>query len=424
LEALESLVEQLNRDCFCIGADLPELRQRLETELRSRGVLRPLVESHPHLFSVLSVFVSRAHVDRMLEIVGAIESVIGLSEFRRSVLDAAPEIARFDAGPLGVFMGFDFHLGIGGPQLIEINTNAGGALLNALLGSAQRACCAPVERLLTGPIDAADLEERIFEMFLAEWRLTGRTGRPQRIAIVDDDPASQYLYPEFLLFERLFESRGIDALIADAADLEWRDRALWLADHRIDVVYNRLTDFYFEQSSHTALRVAYLEGATVVTPHPRAHALYANKHNLALLTDANALRRFGASERTIAMLVSGVARTRPVVSAERDALWRDRKRLFFKPATGYGGRGAYRGDKLTRGTFELIIAGDYVAQSYVAPSERRVSVESDARSLRVDVRNYAYAGEVQLLAARLYHGQTTNFRSPGGGFAPVFYPPA
>ncbi len=41
--------------------------------------------------------------------------------------------------------------------------------------------------------------------------------------------------------------------------------------------------------------------------------------------------------------------------------------------------------------------------------------------MKVDVRNYAYDGTVQLLAARLYQGQTTNFRTPGGGFAPVFW---
>jgi len=27
---------------------------------------------------------------------------------------------------------------------------------------------------------------------------------------------------------------------------------------------------------------------------------------------------------------------------------------------------------------------------------------------------------VQFITARLYQGQTTNFRTPGGGFAPVF----
>jgi hypothetical protein len=39
--------------------------------------------------------------------------------------------------------------------------------------------------------------------------------------------------------------------------------------------------------------------------------------------------------------------------------------------------------------------------------------------LKVDIRCYAYAGEVQLVAARLWQGQTTNFRTPGGGFARV-----
>jgi hypothetical protein len=37
----------------------------------------------------------------------------------------------------------------------------------------------------------------------------------------------------------------------------------------------------------------------------------------------------------------------------------------------------------------------------------------------MDVRLYTYAGQLLLSAARLYQGQTTNFRTPGGGFAPV-----
>jgi hypothetical protein len=39
--------------------------------------------------------------------------------------------------------------------------------------------------------------------------------------------------------------------------------------------------------------------------------------------------------------------------------------------------------------------------------------------MKVDIRNYVYHGRVQLLAARLYQGQTTNFRTERGGFAPV-----
>jgi hypothetical protein len=43
-----------------------------------------------------------------------------------------------------------------------------------------------------------------------------------------------------------------------------------------------------------------------------------------------------------------------------------------------------------------------------------------AQALKFDVRNYVYDGAVQFITARLYQGQTTNFRTPGGGFTPVF----
>ncbi|HJX19227.1 MAG TPA: hypothetical protein VJ437_13685, partial [Acidiferrobacterales bacterium] len=82
----------------------------------------------------------------------------------------------------------------------------------------------------------------------------------------------------------------------------------------------------------------------------------------------------------------------------------------------------YRGDKLTRRVWEEILAGDYVVQELVPPGERQVQVETDTTALKYDVRCFVYAGKVQLLAARLYQGQVTNFRTPGGGFAPVFYP--
>jgi hypothetical protein len=193
---------------------------------------------------------------------------------------------------------------------------------------------------------------------------------------------------------------------------------------RVDLVYNRLTDFYFERPEHAALREAYLSGATVVTPHPRAHALYANKRNLALLTDDARLRAWHVPAQTIAALQSGVPPTRPVEAADAERLWDERKNLFFKPASGFGSRGSYRGDKLTRKVFAEILAGDYVAQALVPPSERMTRDDGAPRALKLDLRNYVYNGEVQLVAARLYQGQTTNFRTPGGGFAPVFYPPA
>ena len=101
-------------------------------------------------------------------------------------------------------------------------------------------------------------------------------------------------------------------------------------------------------------------------------------------------------------------------------MWAKRRGFFFKPAAGYGSRAAYRGDKLTKRVWAEMAKGTYVAQAIVAPSERHVAVAQAPVALKADVRNYSYDGMVKLIAARLYQGQTTNFRTTGGGFAPVF----
>ena len=101
-------------------------------------------------------------------------------------------------------------------------------------------------------------------------------------------------------------------------------------------------------------------------------------------------------------------------------MWAKRRSLFFKPAAGYGSKAAYRGDKITKRVWEEMSKSTYVAQALVPPSERHVREAGAPIALKVDIRNYAYAGMVKLVAARLYQGQTTNFRTRGGGFAPVF----
>src|SRR5204863_904290 len=106
----------------------------------------------------------------------------------------------------------------------------------------------------------------------------------------------------------------------------------------VDLIYNRLTDFYFEAPKYALLRDAYLRNLVVVTPHPRAHALYANKRNLALLSDAPTLQSIGASTRDIEVLLRGIPRTLAIEGSE-ERWWRERKGWFFKPSHGYGSKG-------------------------------------------------------------------------------------
>lgn len=414
-------IDALNAECFCTGLDEAALRAALEVELGQPGLFRLVRERCPYLFSARPVFVSERHLRRMTAVVGAAESVVGMPAYRAAVLAGAPAIARHDpGGPRSVFFGYDFHLAGDRLGLIEINTNAGGAMLNAVLARAQRACCASVEPLVPSLADAATLERRIVEMFRSEWRLARHERPLGRIAIVDEAPQQQYLYPEFLLFQRLFERHGVAAVIADPSELQWRDGALQHASGTVDLVYNRLTDFYLESPAHAALREAYLAGAVVLTPHPRAHALYADKRNLALLTDAQRLTALGVLAATQEVLLRDIPRTEVVDAAHAARLWDERKSLFFKPRAGFGSRAAYRGDKLTRRVWQEILAGDYVAQSLLAPGQRVVDEGEGGQVMKFDLRAYVYSGAVQWVAARLYQGQTTNFRTPGGGFAPVY----
>lgn len=420
-----TLAEQLNASCRCITVDRDALARRLESGAATAGLYRSICANQPHLFASLPVFVSRDDVTAMRRVVEAAERALATPAVRAALLAAAPEAALADHGPRGVFLGYDFHLGPGGPQLIEINTNAGGALLNAALGAAQKACCDEVgllmdQTLASGAPTLDAFEDEVLRMFRAEWQLARGAQPLARIAIVDDDPSAQYLHPEFVLFRELFERAGIAALVVDPRELRHADGRLWSGAVPIDLVYNRLTDFALAAGASAALRAAYVANDVVLTPHPRAHALYADKRNLALLCDAERLCALGVDDDSARVLAAGIPRTVLVDPAEGDALWRERKRWFFKPVDGYGGKAAYRGDKLTRGTWQSILGRPYVAQQVVPPSERTIEVGGVEQQLKLDLRNYVYDGRVQLVAARLYQGQTTNFRTAGGGFAPVF----
>ncbi|MFP5440305.1 MAG: hypothetical protein ACLGHJ_02340 [Gammaproteobacteria bacterium] len=407
---------RLNRDCLCVTVDRRRLAEALGVHADPLS-LGGLLASHPHLFADTAVYVAQDDLDRMAATVAAVERVVALPGWQQQALARHAPYADGGRAARGVFFGFDFHLGRDGPQLIEINTNAGGALLNVALRAAQISCCEEMRNFLPAWAGAADM----VDMFREEWRLA-RGDRPLRsIAIVDDDPQGQFLLPEFERFVSLFAAHGIDAFIADAGQLAVRDNLLYAGDRAIDLVYNRVTDFLLTDASHAALAEACRRDLAVVTPHPRAWALYADKRNLVLLTDPVALRALGAGEADIATLVASIPRTQEVRADNVDTLWAERRDWFFKPAAGYGSKATYRGDKLTRGKWqEILAAGDYVAQRVVPPSERVLKVGSEARALKLDLRNYVYAGQVQLVSARLYQGQTTNFRTEGGGFAAVF----
>lgn len=385
------------------------LLERVLVQFKSTypGVLQ---QSHDTLFSNTAILISAAHMQQMREVIAAVERIVVLPGWQDQVLKNE---TRFIPGSKGVFFGYDFHLNAEGAHLIEINTNAGGAFLSDLFQTSQPADALPGRSL------AMDNLPRVFvDMFRHEWLLQCANAPLATIAIVDETPDSQYFYPEFVLAQKYFAEAGIKAVIGDPADFEMRADGLYLAGLKVDLIYNRLTDFSLQK--FPALLSAYQENKVVVTPHPHAYALYADKRNLSLLTNSDFLRGISADETSILALKAGVPETRLVEAKDEEQWWKDRKNWFFKPATGYGGKGSYRGDKLTQRVFGEIVKGGYVAQRKAMPGEVMINVaDEEAVAFKYDVRCYVYEAQVQLVIARMYQGQTTNFRTAGGGFALV-----
>ncbi len=406
--------EALNRRCSCEVIDIGRLRDALEARLPASGIDRA---RHAHLFSPYALFVDRAALEAMGAVAACLFTVARNPQYIERVLRSAPTIARHDPGSVGGVLGLDFHLTVAGPRLIEINTNPGGLLLNTLLLDAVRSC-APAA--WSPWASAAQAREAAVAAWLEDARAQLER-MPTRMAIVDVAPREQFLYPEFELYAQAFREGGVDSVIRAPDALTLGPNGLQDAHGHIDAVYNRLTDFALADPVAVPLQQAYLQRAIALTPHPRAHALFADKRNLALLGDARLLGSWGVDAALAHRLAQVIPSTVEVAPENREALWADRNGYFFKPAAGFGSRGSYRGDKLTRRVWDTMSSAPYVAQAFAPPGVRIVH---GGVSLKADVRCYVSPSGVLLFAARLYQGQTTNMRTPGGGFAAVLTTPA
>jgi hypothetical protein len=403
----------LNQRCTCEVVDVLRLHESILSSV-PQFAIDPVMHAHP--FSPYAVFIDRPALEAMGRVAEAVFEVAENQGYRQRVLQWAPDIATHDPGSAGGVLGLDFHLTEDGPRLIEINTNPGRLLLNASLLDAVRACAPTTWATWTS---AEQARGAAVTAWLEDARQqSGHT--PARLAIVDSAPREQFLYPEFELYASAFRDHGVDCVIRAPEDLAVGLDGLEDAYGRIDAVYNRLTDFSIADASHTAIRHAYLARTLALTPHPRAHALFSDKRNLSVLGDAQILSGFGIDAGSTTLLAKVVLSTVEVMPGNREALWAGRNGYFFKPAAGFGSRGSYRGDKLTKRVWESVASATYVAQSFAAPSAR---VVHGGRSLKADVRCFASDTGVVLFAARLYQGQTTNMRTPGGGFAAVLTTP-
>lgn len=363
------LYEQLNAQCQCvpIGADA-------------------------WLSAPQALFLPRQTRDELVEATGQISAAL----HRLRPRAAATELA-------GIFNSFDFHITPEGPRLIEINVNAGGAFL-------QPGIAASVPATLPNCPYALSREPEFnpVDTLLAAWHRHQGSGLPQRIAVIDDAPEQQPLYPDMQLAQQALWQRGVDCDILDPATLRLEQGRLFGPSGPIDMVYNRLTDFSLTEPRHAVLLHADRAGTALIAPNPRVWQAYADK---ALLVDLADLE-----PRPAAILPA-----KHVTPACAEQLWQTRRSWVFKPLQGHGSKGVYRGDKLTRRKWQDIMAGGYVAQSLARPGQRTILTAEGQQILKSDIRVWTHGSEPLHIAARLFSGQVTSLRGETAGFAPIYW---
>ncbi len=347
---------------------------------------------------------------RMCKLVRLLDRLSHDPGYRSLIYQDIPEAARFDPGHAAVMMCYDFHLAGDMPRLIEVNTNAGGGLL-AYLSHNPSLAIRP-ESL------APRLKARLLRTFSAEMRQFsgGSKARPERIVIVDEEPTQQYLYPEMLAFADLFRDWGVPAEVAAPEQLQADEAGVCLNGQAVDMVYNRHCDFYLESNAMAGLRRAYLAAKVCLTPNPHMYALLADKRRLALWSDPVKRAPYLHAEQDGELLDAILPTSNLLSDLDLQHTWSIRKQLVFKPVDSFGSRGVLIGGKISRKRFEELPPATTLVQELVPPSLTDVP---NFEAMKTDLRLYAYRDQVLGVTARLYRGQVTNLRTPGGGFARV-----
>ncbi|MBX9767654.1 MAG: hypothetical protein K2X47_10320, partial [Bdellovibrionales bacterium] len=254
------------------------------------------------------------------------------------------------------------------------------------------------------------------KMIQCEWesylKISQKKDTPlKHVAIVDSKPQEQRTYFEFKMFQELFREWGISASIHDPSELKMISGRLTAGGQPIDLVYNRLTDFYLEDPGHTLLKAAYLDRSVCLTPNPYGYALMADKERLTSFSQEEIMTGLGLPREILKGLQAVTLKTIVLNKDNSKSLWEQRRQFFFKPQRSYGGKSAYRGSSISRGPFERMTDGTAIAQEFAEPGK--------IGEFKYDLRVYTHQGKVLLVGARLFQGQLLNFKTLGGGFAAV-----
>jgi hypothetical protein len=272
----------------------------------------------------------------------------------------------------------------------------------------------------------------LVESFVA-WR--GKRERP-RIAILDWKEVPTY--PEFLLFQKYFREHGLECIIADPREVEYRDGRLCAGDLVITLIYKRvLISELIERGGvdHPVIRAVRERAVCMVNPF-RCKPLY-KKASLAVLSDEANLRLFTAEQQQA--IAAHIPWTR-LVEERRTSFHAqpidlvpfvldNKDRLVLKPNDDYGGKGIVLGWTVDSSRWHeavrAALATPHVVQERIAlPSEAfpaLVEGKLHISERMLDTAPYVCQGDyVDGCLTRIATDPLLNVTAGGGSTVPTF----
>ncbi len=194
----------------------------------------------------------------------------------------------------------------------------------------------------------------VMHALLDSWQqFSGNRSKP-RIAILDWDDVPTY--SEFILTRDYLQAQGIECLIADPRNVEYKQGKLWAGDVAIDLIYKRvLINELIERGGldHPVVRAVRDRAVCMVNPF-RCKILH-KKLSLAVLSDERNHDMFSSNE--IECIQQHIPWTRRVAEMHTQYQGNDvdllpflaanREQFVIKPNDDYGGKGIVLGWEAT-----------------------------------------------------------------------------
>jgi hypothetical protein len=222
----------------------------------------------------------------------------------------------------------------------------------------------------------------VIHVLLDAWRrFSGSSHTKPRVAILDWREVPTYA--EFVLYRDHFTELGLESVIADPREAEYRDGQLWCEGTPVDLVYKRVlySELVERMGLDNAVLRAVRDRAVCMVNSPRSKILH-KKASLAVLSDERNAHLFDAD--AAGAIRAFVPWTRVVEERRTTHAGADvdlvaharqyRERLVLKPNDDYGGAGIVLGWTVDDAEWDRALA-KALAEPYIV--QERVPIPSE-----------------------------------------------